>query len=89
MKGNQEERILLITETDDPLREQMSSMPETIEIGKAKIIHGHQWEWGGEPWALIHAEVRNSPVFYGHSHHSALSINGIRQEIEFGISLFM
>ena len=60
-------------------------MPETVNIATAKIIHGHQWEWGGEPWALIRAEVNESPVFYGHSHMSGLSKNGINEEIRFGI----
>jgi predicted phosphodiesterase len=82
--GNQEERILHITDTNDPLREKISNLPETIEIGDAEIIHGHQWEWGGEPWALIHANVENSLVFYGHSHFSELSIDGVKHEVVFG-----
>ena len=56
-----------------------------LKLGTLKIIHGHQWEWGGEPWALIHAEVEKSPVFYGHSHCSELLINGVDRQIEFGI----
>lgn len=84
VEGNQEERILLITDTDDPLREQISSMPEKIELKNAEVIHGHQWKWGGEPWALLQAEVGNLLVFYGHSHHSALSLNGVKQQIDFG-----
>ncbi|CAM3053308.1 metallophosphoesterase family protein [Filibacter tadaridae] len=85
VKGNQEERILLITETADPLREKLSAMPTTFEIGNAEIIHGHQWEWGGEPWSPVHLEVEVSTVFYGHSHRSALSKNGKNQIVEFGI----
>ncbi|KAA0966094.1 metallophosphoesterase [Sporosarcina sp. ANT_H38] len=85
VSGNQEDRILMITETDDLLRGKLDRMPETVNIATAKIIHGHQWEWGGEPWALIHAEVNESPVFYGHSHMSGLSKNGINEEIRFGI----
>ncbi|MBO0600383.1 metallophosphoesterase family protein [Sporosarcina sp. E16_3] len=85
VSGNQEDRILMITETDNPLREKLDSMPETVDIATAKIIHGHQWEWGGEPWALIHADVNESPVFYGHSHTSKLSRNEVNEEIEFGI----
>jgi predicted phosphodiesterase len=85
VRGNQEERIVQITETADPLREKLSTMPETFEIGTAEVIHGHQWKWGGEPWALIRAEVSGSPVFYGHSHKSSLSQNGVNQEIEFGV----
>ena len=74
----------MITETDDPLREKLATMPETIEIATAKIIHGHQWKWGGEPWALIHAEVNESPCFMGIA-ISRLSRNGVNEEIEFGI----
>ena len=85
VRGNQEERILMISETEDSLREKIARLPETIEVGNAEIIHGHQWEWGGEPWALIHAEVNRSPVFYGHSHTSAMSRNGIHEVIEFGV----
>ena len=83
VQGNQEERILLVSETADPLRERLAAMPEIIDIGDAQIIHGHQWKWGGDPWALIDAEVNRSPVFYGHSHQPGLSINGVRVKIEF------
>lgn len=85
VSGNQEERIILITENDDPLRAKLATLPEAIELGHAKVIHGHQWQWGGEPWALVHASVEHSLVFYGHSHQSALSRNNVYQEIEFGI----
>lgn len=85
VRGNQEERILMITETEDPLREKLNTLPETFEIGNAQIIHGHQWQWGGEPWALIHAEVSHSLVFYGHSHLSEMSFDGVKQPIEFGV----
>lgn len=85
VRGNQEERIIQISDTEDPLREKLSSLPETFEIGSAEVIHGHQWKWGGDPWSLIRAEVHTSPVFYGHSHQSALSINGVDHAIEFGV----
>lgn len=85
VSGNQEDRILMITETEDPLREKLATMPEMFEIAQAQIIHGHQWEWGGEPWSLIQAEVSGTPVFYGHSHTSSWSINGVNQQLEFGI----
>ena len=57
-------------------------MPETLDIGEAQIIHGHQWQWGGNPWSLVHADIDHSPAFYGHSHHSALSINGVEIKVE-------
>lgn len=85
VSGNQEDRILLITETDDPLRLKLAAMPETIEMGSAQVIHGHQWQWGGEPWSLVHANVEKPLVFYGHSHQSNLSRNGSHQEVEFGV----
>jgi len=85
VSGNQEDRILMITETNNPLREKLAEMPESINIATAKIIHGHQWKWGGDPWALIHPEVHESPVFYGHSHASKLSRNNVDETIEFGI----
>lgn len=76
VKGNQEERILLITETDDPLYGILSAMPEKVALGEAELIHGHQWQWGGEPWALVNADVSKSLTFYGHSHRSGLLRNG-------------
>lgn len=76
VKGNQEERILLITETDDSLYGILSAMPEKIELGAAEVIHGHQWQWGGEPWSLLEADVSKNVTFYGHSHHSGLRRNG-------------
>ncbi|GEN83657.1 hypothetical protein SLU01_19690 [Sporosarcina luteola] len=74
--GNQEERILLITETDDPLLGILSAMPERIEVGAGEVVHGHQWKWGGAPWSLIEAEVTKSLTFYGHSHRSGLLRDG-------------
>lgn len=85
VRGNQEERILQLTETNDALREKLLTMPETFSIGESEIIHGHQWQWGGEPWALIQADVRQSPVFYGHSHQSGLSRNGLDVPVEYGV----
>ena len=85
VSGNQEDRILWITETNDPLRAKLAALPETIELDHAQVIHGHQWQWGGEPWALVHDSVEQSFVFYGHSHQSSLSHNGVQQKIEFGI----
>lgn len=85
VKGNQEDRILFITEANDPLRDQLVRMPETYAIGDAEVIHGHQWQWGGNPWALIEAEVDSSLVFYGHSHRSELRVDGIQLDIEFEI----
>lgn len=76
VKGNQEERILLITVTNNPLYGILSAMPERIELGAAEVIHGHQWKWGGEPWTLLEANVSKRLTFYGHSHRSGLRRNG-------------
>lgn len=80
VKGNQEERILLITETDDPLLKMLSAMPEKIELDAAEVIHGHQWKWGGEPWSLLEADVSKGLTFYGHSHRSGLLRSGSEEE---------
>ncbi|MCG7343072.1 metallophosphatase family protein [Sporosarcina sp. ACRSL] len=81
--GNQEERILFITRTDDPLLEKLSAMPETMELGVAEVIHGHQWKWGGEPWSLIEADTSKNLTFYGHSHRSGLIRNDCEEKIAF------
>jgi len=61
-------------------------MPETIAIDDAQIIHGHQWKWGGDPWALIYAGITSPLTFFGHSHQSGLTINGEQQIIDLGVS---
>ena len=45
-------------------------------LGEAELIHGHQWQWGGEPWSLLEADVSKRLTFYGHSHRSGLLRNG-------------
>lgn len=83
--GNQEERILFITETEDPLIGLLSAMPERMELGEAEVIHGHQFKWGGNPWSLLEAEVSKSLTFYGHSHSSGLIREGsIEEQVIFG-----
>jgi len=84
ISGNQEERILLITKTDDELREKIALYPQTIQIDDALIIHGHQWKWGGEPWSLINDNSTHLLTFYGHSHQSALTIDNQKYVVEFG-----
>lgn len=83
IKGNQEERILHLTKTGDFLRKEIHMMPEKLALENAEVIHGHQWAWGGKPWGLIKAKVNRPITFYGHSHQSALSIDGKEQEIVF------
>lgn len=81
VSGNQEERIIQITATDEPLRRKIAVFPETLSIEGAQVIHGHQWQWGGEPWSLQKAEPQHRLVFFGHSHTSQLSIDGAWQEV--------
>lgn len=81
VRGNQEERIIQITATDEELREKIAVLPETLSIEGAEVIHGHQWIWGGKPWSLQKAEPQHRLVFFGHSHTSQLSIDGEWQEI--------
>ncbi|WP_172369360.1 metallophosphoesterase family protein [Sporosarcina jiandibaonis] len=85
VRGNQEERIIYITETSEALRESLNSMPDVIELEKGRVIHGHQWKWGGNPWSLLETDVDSPLVFYGHSHNSMLSIDGVNKKIHFGI----
>lgn len=83
IRGNQEERILQITETDEDLRKDIQMMPEKIELVNAEVIHGHQWVWGGSPWSLMKAQTHQPITFYGHSHTSALMIDDEKKAIEF------
>lgn len=85
VSGNQEERILHITASDNPLRQTLSALPERLEIEHAEVIHGHQWKWGGDPFALIQEEVNSALTFYGHSHHSMLKVDGKNIDIDFVI----
>ena len=63
VRGNQEERILMITETMIHYGKNWLLCRKRLKSRYAEIIHGHQWEWGGEPWALINAEVKNPLSF--------------------------
>ncbi|KZE38017.1 hypothetical protein AV656_03545 [Bhargavaea cecembensis] len=86
VRGNQEERIAQITDSDEPLLQRIRMMEERIAIGKsAQVIHGHQWEWGGDPWMPVLPETGPDLIFYGHSHDSGLSIENQVEEIGFGV----
>ena len=83
--GNQEERILFITDTEDTLLGLLAAMPERIELGAAEVIHGHQFEWGGNPWTMLTADVSKPLTFYGHSHCSGIRREGLEDEqVNFG-----
>lgn len=81
VRGNQEERILFITQSNEALRSKLEKLPETIDIDHAQIIHGHQWTWGGNPWSLQDIERHKGITFYGHSHEAGLTINGMNYPI--------
>jgi predicted phosphodiesterase len=72
IKGNQEQRIIDITSTDEGLFKLLENLPETIELPHAVVIHGHQWEWNGDPWTPIIPDFGDKIVFYGHSHRAGI-----------------
>ncbi len=75
--GNQEERIALVTGDG-----QFLHYPSTIELPHATIMHGHQFDYT-EEFDLIIPTFESKILFFGHSHRSALYINGKRNQIEF------
>ncbi len=75
--GNQEERIALVTGD-----ERFLNYPSTIQLENATIIHGHQFDYT-EDFELITPLFNSKILFFGHSHRSALYINGKRTPIEF------
>ena len=76
--GNQEERIALVTGD-----ERFLEYPATIQLEHATITHGHQFDYTEEDFELITPSFEGKILFFGHSHRSALYINGIRNKIEF------
>lgn len=73
--GNQEERIALVTgET------RFLNFPEKIMIEHATIMHGHQFDYT-ESFELIPPSFDTPLLFFGHSHYSALYVDGVRQQI--------
>ena len=77
VRGNQEERIALVTGD-----ERFLDYPETISLEHATIIHGHQFDYT-EDFELIIPLFKTKILFFGHSHRSALYINNERTPIEF------
>ncbi|ARD49499.1 hypothetical protein SporoP37_16065 [Sporosarcina sp. P37] len=74
--GNQEERILLLTERQEPVRDFLNDLPEMLNADDAVIIHGHQWPHKqGEAWLTEHLPQAHL-VFHGHTHHSGLTQDG-------------
>lgn len=74
--GNQELRIMQVTG-----QTLFESLPETIQIEGAQLIHGHQFEWVDDVTPVIKKE--DAPLtFFGHSHHSALFHKGIAKSFK-------
>ncbi|ARF15526.1 metallophosphoesterase family protein [Sporosarcina ureae] len=74
--GNQEERILLLTKQEEPIRDFLNDLPETLKIENAFIIHGHQWPHNeAEAW-LAEQLPESHLVFHGHTHRSTFTSNG-------------
>ncbi|WJY28554.1 MULTISPECIES: metallophosphoesterase family protein [Sporosarcina] len=75
IRGNQEERILLVTRSGDPLREKIAALPERMAIDGAMLIHGHQWPYNELPPSRVIGGERLT--FHGHTHRSSWSAEGI------------
>ncbi|WP_158232541.1 metallophosphoesterase [Sporosarcina sp. P13] len=74
--GNQEERILLITEQSEPLRDMLQKLPETVHAGEAIVIHGHQWKPEERAIWLDKHLPEATIVFHGHTHRSSYTQDG-------------
>lgn len=85
--GNQEERILLLTEQAEPLRDKLQSLSESIEAGKAIVIHGHQWQPEDKSVWLKNNLPNDTLVFHGHTHRSGYLQDGVEREISFGVEI--
>ncbi|GLC90349.1 metallophosphoesterase family protein [Lysinibacillus piscis] len=66
IRGNQEERITLVTGI-----ERFSALPEMIHIEGATLIHGHQFHWNTS-WQPTFPAIQTNLLFFGHSHESAI-----------------
>ncbi|QBP41198.1 metallophosphoesterase family protein [Paenisporosarcina antarctica] len=70
VRGNQEQRILDITITNDKFYYVLKNLPETIDLPHGIIIHGHQWKEKISIPKIFNTE--DKILFYGHSHKSGL-----------------
>ncbi|MFJ8261348.1 metallophosphoesterase family protein [Rummeliibacillus sp. NPDC094406] len=78
VRGNQEERIMNVTGLDTFL-----TLPESLEIEGAEIIHGHQFKWSSD-WKPFLEQIEAPIVFFGHSHDAALYRKGHKKEFQYG-----
>lgn len=81
IRGNQEERIQLISRSTEPLLQKIAQLPEQMRIGEALLIHGHQWPYNEMP--PEHVTKGESLVLYGHTHKSSWTIEGREQSFQF------
>ncbi|MEK4427105.1 metallophosphoesterase family protein [Solibacillus sp. FSL K6-1523] len=75
--GNQEERIALVTGD-----ERFLQYEEVYKIEHATLMHGHQFEWD-EDFNPTFPAIQTPLLFFGHSHRSAIYINGERQTVPY------
>lgn len=83
VRGNQEERIMMVTGL-----EMFSDLPESIEIEGAEIIHGHQFKWTSD-WKPYLDQIEASIVFFGHSHDAAIYRKGNKKEFHYGQPIYL
>lgn len=69
IRGNQEERITLVTGIKC-----FANLPEKILIEGATLIHGHQisWDKNWEPSNTTLTDIDTPLLFFGHSHRSGI-----------------
>lgn len=84
--GNQEERILEVVQPHTK-RDELANWKREWPLTKdATVIHGHQWQWGGNPWTLQHADTTARLTFFGHSHQAALNGKAISYDVPYDVS---
>ncbi|GEK35322.1 metallophosphoesterase family protein [Kurthia sibirica] len=81
--GNQEQRIMAATDTKI-----FSTMPETLSIDGARLIHGHQFDWSDD-WVADPKKFSEHLVFFGHSHQSMLLRKGKQKKFKFNDSMHL
>ncbi|WP_025784842.1 metallophosphoesterase [Sporosarcina sp. D27] len=85
IRGNQEERILLVSRSADPLLQKISHLPERMRIGDALLIHGHQWPYNESPPQQV---TQGEPlVVHGHTHKSSWSVEGEEQKFHYFVPI--
>lgn len=82
IRGNQEERIAIVSRSHEPLLQRILDLPEQIRLGHALLIHGHQWPYNENPPSKY--TDHETLIFHGHTHKSSWSKEGQTQSFEFG-----